>query len=334
MIETLEYLLKEWNQLKRIMLFILSLTLILFMVGCNKKEDISAFDLGVEALENEKIEEAKEHFAKVSDEDQDEAELYIELIEAAELIDASLQDDDESLAVETYETIKEEEYFPKVRFIIEEDLNYLDEILVERTKIDDLMNALMTFFDPEDPEMTATELYLLKSDALLESDYLTSEQALLIQEFQEKVKKSTMGTQKDTDSEAQVEESKQETKPEEKPGQEETNNQENQDTSKKEDKTESTKPEESNTESKSSKLTHDEAREVLLKHLYGNAEIVDGSVENGDFRLDYDHDDLEGNYVFQLYEVVQHEGEAGHTATVGWYGVNPTTGKITDKMAN
>lgn len=44
----------------------------------------------------------------------------------------------------------------------------------------------------------------------------------------------------------------------------------------------------------------------------------------------YDGDDDSGNYRIQVFEVVDNGDGANHTATYGWYLVNPETGEITD----
>ena len=47
--------------------------------------------------------------------------------------------------------------------------------------------------------------------------------------------------------------------------------------------------------------------------------------------VQYDHDDEKGDYVFQVFESVE-DGQGGHTATWGWYGVNPKTKEVYDIM--
>ena len=49
--------------------------------------------------------------------------------------------------------------------------------------------------------------------------------------------------------------------------------------------------------------------------------------------IEYDHDDKEkGDYVFQVFEVVNDSEEGGHTATWGWYGVNKETKEVYEMM--
>ena len=46
-------------------------------------------------------------------------------------------------------------------------------------------------------------------------------------------------------------------------------------------------------------------------------------------RVQYDHDNEKGDYIFQVFESVE-DGQGGHTATWGWYGVNPKTKEVYD----
>lgn len=46
-------------------------------------------------------------------------------------------------------------------------------------------------------------------------------------------------------------------------------------------------------------------------------------------RVQYDHDNEKGDYIFQVFESVE-DGQGGHTATWGWYGVNPKTKDVYD----
>lgn len=48
-------------------------------------------------------------------------------------------------------------------------------------------------------------------------------------------------------------------------------------------------------------------------------------------RVQYDHDNKKGDYVFQVFESVE-DGEYGHTATWGWYGVNSKTKDVYDMI--
>lgn len=330
------------------------------MVGCNKDEnEESAFDLGEEALENENVDEAKEQFGKASEDNQEQAEAYLEIIESAELIDQSLKNQDDDVAADTYYEIEKDDNYSKVTFIFMDDEEKLEEILNSRAAIDEKISALLDFFDPEDPEMSANELYLLKSDDMLEDTYLTSEQETLIKDFQEAVQKriEDIAAGKETaqqDQEEQEKTEQEEQEEQEKAEQEEQNHQQAEEENKeqeadenKEQETEESeqqdnegnqqqendKPNKDKNENESNELTHDEAKDKVLKYLYGNDVILEDTIEDSNFNLDYDHDES-GEYVFHLYEVVQHEGEVGHTATVGWYAVDPATGNVTDNMAN
>ena len=49
-------------------------------------------------------------------------------------------------------------------------------------------------------------------------------------------------------------------------------------------------------------------------------------------QVQYDHDDEKGDYIFQVFEVVNDSKEGGHTATWGWYGVNKKTKEVYELM--
>lgn len=60
-----------------------------------------------------------------------------------------------------------------------------------------------------------------------------------------------------------------------------------------------------------------------------------GLEQNIDLQFIYDHDNELGDYVIHVYEHIVDDPNsgAGHTATYGWYGVNPLTGEIYDELA-
>ena len=53
---------------------------------------------------------------------------------------------------------------------------------------------------------------------------------------------------------------------------------------------------------------------------------------NPNLLVEYDHDNENGDYVIHVYEVVIDDPETkeGHTATWGWYGVDPDNGFVYD----
>lgn len=62
-------------------------------------------------------------------------------------------------------------------------------------------------------------------------------------------------------------------------------------------------------------------------------EFIQGTGADIGLNYSFDGTDDQGNYRIQVFEVVDHgEGES-HTATYGWYLVNPETGEITDLFA-
>lgn len=65
-------------------------------------------------------------------------------------------------------------------------------------------------------------------------------------------------------------------------------------------------------------LTKKEAEELVRNHL--------DLTNRPEVKVQYDHEE-QGRYVIHVYEIVG-EGEASHTATLGWYYVNPKTQEI------
>jgi tetratricopeptide (TPR) repeat protein len=85
--------------------------------------------------------------------------------------------------------------------------------------------------------------------------------------------------------------------------------------------------EEKNTQEETSKpLTHEQAEELVRKHLNLQSDPT--------IHVKYDHDAQNGDYIVQVYEVVVDDPKTGqgHTATWGWYGVNKTTKTVYDAM--
>ena len=77
------------------------------------------------------------------------------------------------------------------------------------------------------------------------------------------------------------------------------------------------------TETETSKLTIKEAEQLVKDFI----EIKDYP----QLRVQYDHNDEKGDYIFQVFESVE-DGQGGHTATWGWYGVHPKTKEVYDIM--
>lgn len=76
---------------------------------------------------------------------------------------------------------------------------------------------------------------------------------------------------------------------------------------------------------------NDGASEITIEEA---EQLVKDFIEIEDYpqlRVEYDHNDENGDYVFQVFESVD-DGQGGHTATWGWYGVNPKTKEVYDIM--
>lgn len=87
-----------------------------------------------------------------------------------------------------------------------------------------------------------------------------------------------------------------------------------------------TKPQQPEKQKESKNISKQDAVQLVRTHLK-----LDGREE---VKVEYDHDNAKGDYVIHVYEIIIDDpatGE-GHTATWGWYGVNPSTKAIYDAM--
>ncbi|MED4284814.1 hypothetical protein P4679_23105 [Priestia megaterium] len=70
-------------------------------------------------------------------------------------------------------------------------------------------------------------------------------------------------------------------------------------------------------------ISRDEARQLVVNYLHP---------DDPESIIEYDHDD-NGDYIFHYYKVIDDGTDTAHTATTGWYGINPYTKEIYDYMA-
>ncbi|MGG3940858.1 hypothetical protein ABEV54_05265 [Peribacillus psychrosaccharolyticus] len=95
---------------------------------------------------------------------------------------------------------------------------------------------------------------------------------------------------------------------------------------------ETEKPEETDKQSEtketneSTELTKEEGKELVAEFIKMN--------DSPNLTIQFDREDEKGNYIFQVYEIVIDNAETkeGHTATWGWYSVNPKTKEVEDLM--
>lgn len=95
---------------------------------------------------------------------------------------------------------------------------------------------------------------------------------------------------------------------------------------------ETEKPEETDKQSEtketneSTELTKEEGKELVAEFIKMN--------DSSNLTIQFDREDEKGNYIFQVYEIVidNVETKEGHTATWGWYSVNPKTKEVEDLM--
>lgn len=70
-------------------------------------------------------------------------------------------------------------------------------------------------------------------------------------------------------------------------------------------------------------ISKEEARQLVVNYLHP---------DDPESIIEYDHDD-NGDYIFHYYKVIDDGTDTAHTATTGWYGINPYTKEIYDYMA-
>lgn len=95
---------------------------------------------------------------------------------------------------------------------------------------------------------------------------------------------------------------------------------------------ETEKPEETDKQSEtketneSTELTKEEGKELVAEFIKMN--------DSSNLTIQFDREDEKGNYIFQVYEIVidNVETKEGHSATWGWYSVNPKTKEVEDLM--
>lgn len=84
-----------------------------------------------------------------------------------------------------------------------------------------------------------------------------------------------------------------------------------------------TEPKDSN---ESTDLTTEEGKQLVAEFIKIN--------DSSNLTIQFDREDEKGNYIYQVYEIVidNPDTKEGHTATWGWYSVNPKTKEVEDLM--
>lgn len=73
-----------------------------------------------------------------------------------------------------------------------------------------------------------------------------------------------------------------------------------------------------NPEDATAPMSESKAESIVKQHL---------NITDGDFHVVTDHQDENGNYVIQVFEIIE-QGDSSHTSTYGWFIVNKDTGNV------
>lgn len=81
-----------------------------------------------------------------------------------------------------------------------------------------------------------------------------------------------------------------------------------------------------NSQNSTDEITQAKAEKIVKDYLGINA--------SSSLKVEYNGQDDNGNYIFQIYEMILDDPTSGegHTATWGWYGVNKQTGEVFDAL--
>lgn len=171
--------------------------LFIVLTGCSQKDSLKpqksgnhetadkAFEQGKLALANEDFNKAKNSFELAVEENKrSEAEGYLDTMDLVEKFINAYEQDELEEANELHVELQEDPYYSKIEFILDgmpEDLELLMEI---RADIDEQIEGLIEFYDP-DKRYMPSELYLAESQDILDEYYISTEQANKIYEWRE-----------------------------------------------------------------------------------------------------------------------------------------------------
>lgn len=285
--------------MKKTIHIFLFLNLLCVLVGCTSTKKIEQYiEEGKNALQNENVEEAKNFFSLALEEgESEEAEQYLTVIDLAEKFMDHTEAEDFDEAIELFEKLKEHPFYNHVAFLIMETEEKISIVIEKRKEIDEKIEGLKELYDPEVEDMMPSELYLVESEKILEEEYISKEQIQRVRDFQKSAKEQAEKLFKQMDEEKERIEREEQRKLEQQP---------------------------------KKKLSVEEAKEMLYDYLVTYVYSKE-ALSHPDVYFDFDHENEDGNYIFQVYEVVFTD-DIGHTATWGWFGVDPDTHEIYNAM--
>ena len=278
--------------------------LILLTVGCSSKEYDQQMGLVKKAMENGQYKEAVRYFENSAKEKStDEIQQYIRLANQMQDSEEALKDGKYEVAIVSAEKvmqIKEEKVIKeKAEQLIKEAKD-----LQEKTKSTEKQiqvgkellyekkyeEAYQTFKEIADEKVSQQ---FVKDATTLMNEAVTAKKQY--EDEQEKVRKEQAELEKKNQEQQKIKE-------EEKRKQEQLKEKEE---------------EKKKAETSVSNISTAEAEKLVRKQYNVPVNTI----------VEYDHDNEKGDYVIHVYNVIVN-GDEGHTATVGWFDVNPKTKRI------
>jgi tetratricopeptide (TPR) repeat protein len=289
--------------------------ILLLLVGCSSKEYERYMELGTKAVKEENYDEAVSYFKKALEKkNKEEAQLALHFSEQIKEADDAFKEGRFEAAILIAENIKNAKETSTVVDIIK---TKAEKILKEAEKLDAFSKEL--------------EQKMTKGKKLVDNNQFDEALVLFkeIAETKEKHKKIDNIVKEANEWMIQTEQAKTKYEQEqEKKRQEEAKTEkkkesnENMTENKNEGKSQVSNSNSTEETENQRQLTHAEAEQLVRKYLNMD--------DQSNLYVRYDHDNEKGHYVIHVYEFVVEDPETGegHTATIGWYAVDPKSKQI------
>ncbi|MGD6892153.1 hypothetical protein [Bacillus mobilis] len=286
--------------MKKLMMII---CLLLLTVGCSSKEYDQQMGLGKKAMEDGQYKEAVRYFENAAKEKStDEIQQYIRLANQMQDSEEALKDGKYEVAIASAEKvikIKEEKIIKgKAEQLIKEAKDLQEKTKSTEKQIQvgkELLHekkyeeAYETFKEVADKKVSQQ---FVKDATTLMNEAVTAKKQY--EDEQEKVRKEQIELEKKKQEQQKIKEEE-----------------------KRKQQLKEKEEEKKKAETSVSNISTAEAEGLVRKQYNVPANTI----------VEYDHDNEKGDYVIHVYNVIVN-GEEGHTATVGWFDVNPKTKRI------
>ncbi|KGA97878.1 hypothetical protein AJ85_04540 [Alkalihalobacillus alcalophilus ATCC 27647 = CGMCC 1.3604] len=309
--------------------YILSLLVaLLFVTACTSQVYKEHKEEALEAIKEERYEDAKMALESALEE-KEEADDFIILADVESMIELHLsfnEGDFETahshiLDIEESESDSEETQLLQAQADVQKDLLLLVE--TQMNELADLLAEVSTLYEEEAYEeaFDRVEGYEVPEEphAVLEE---------LLAELGEWRARLEEALEADDEGEEVVE-------PEAEEVVEETTEDENTNDSNETDNNDSTDSSNSGQDTVGGNDDYEAPEGTMSRDDAAELVAVFAGIENSpNYQVQYDHENADGEWVFQVYEVVidNPDTSEGHTSTWGWYSVDPKTGNVTDLM--